>query len=86
LVSEPDRGIYDAWNKWCARIRGDWVLFIGAGDELTQSGTIEHCAAYRTSAARTRERIRSTRRQDHPNSMRRADAAQHGARNGQRDQ
>jgi len=34
LVSEPDRGIYDAWNKACERARGDWLLFLGAGDDL----------------------------------------------------
>jgi glycosyltransferase involved in cell wall biosynthesis len=32
--SEKDRGIYDAWNKAAAHIRGDWVIFLGAGDLL----------------------------------------------------
>lgn len=31
-ISEPDKGIYDAWNKACRFIDGDWVLFLGAGD------------------------------------------------------
>lgn len=30
--SEPDNGIYDAWNKACKFIDGEWVLFLGAGD------------------------------------------------------
>jgi glycosyltransferase involved in cell wall biosynthesis len=33
-TSAPDRGIYDAWNKACDRARGDWLLFLGAGDDL----------------------------------------------------
>lgn len=34
LKSERDCGIYDAWNKALVRVRGQWVLFIGAGDSL----------------------------------------------------
>jgi len=30
--SEPDAGIYDAWNKAILRSVGDWVAFLGAGD------------------------------------------------------
>lgn len=31
-VSEPDRGIYHAWNKALSVVRGDWVYFLGADD------------------------------------------------------
>ena len=30
--SERDSGIYEAWNRACVSIRGDWVYFLGAGD------------------------------------------------------
>lgn len=30
--SEPDSGIYNAWNKGLAATRGEWVAFLGAGD------------------------------------------------------
>jgi glycosyltransferase involved in cell wall biosynthesis len=32
IVSEPDHGIYDAWNKALNKITGDWVIFLGADD------------------------------------------------------
>jgi glycosyltransferase involved in cell wall biosynthesis len=33
-ISEPDQGIYDAWNKGLQLASGDWVMFIGADDIL----------------------------------------------------
>jgi hypothetical protein len=39
-LSEPDQGIYDAWNKACRRARGEWLLFLGAGDELAAADTL----------------------------------------------
>ena len=33
-VSEPDNGIYSAWNKGLVRATGDWVCFLGADDYL----------------------------------------------------
>lgn len=31
-VSEPDRGIYHAWNKALPRASGEWICFLGADD------------------------------------------------------
>ena len=31
--SEPDAGIYDAWNKALRLAHGQWIAFLGAGDE-----------------------------------------------------
>jgi glycosyltransferase involved in cell wall biosynthesis len=31
-ISEPDRGIYHAWNKALPRARGEWICFLGADD------------------------------------------------------
>ena len=31
--SEPDSGIYDAWNKALLQANGEWICFLGADDE-----------------------------------------------------
>ncbi len=40
LVSEPDKDIYDAWNKALDRVAGEWILFLGADDVLKDENTL----------------------------------------------
>lgn len=41
FVSEPDHGIYDAMNKGTMMARGQWLLFLNAGDLLVKSDVLE---------------------------------------------
>ena len=36
-ISEPDKGLYHAWNKGICKARGEWILFLGADDFLLPS-------------------------------------------------
>lgn len=40
VVSEPDRGLYDAMNKGLKRATGDYVWFVNAGDALHSPFTV----------------------------------------------
>jgi glycosyltransferase involved in cell wall biosynthesis len=41
FISEPDKGIYDAWNKAIRQVSGQWICFIGADDTVTKEGIKE---------------------------------------------
>jgi len=43
-ISEPDRGIYSAWNKGLAQAKGDWVCFLGADDWFCDSEVLAKVA------------------------------------------
>lgn len=44
LVSEPDKGLYDAMNKALMRAKGDYIVFLNAGDCLYDSDTLAKVA------------------------------------------
>lgn len=43
-VSEPDRGIYNAWNKGLAQAQGEWICFLGADDYFWDDTVLERMA------------------------------------------
>ncbi len=40
FISEPDNGIYDAWNKALHQVTGDWVIFLGADDSFASKDSL----------------------------------------------
>ena len=57
-ISEPDGGIFDAMNKGLERARGDYALFLNAGDILSES--LEVAALFERLGAETRVLIGHT--------------------------
>ena len=39
-LSEPDSGVYSAWNKGIARARGRWICFLGCDDRFHDPGAL----------------------------------------------
>lgn len=44
-VSEPDRGIYNAWNKGLAQAKGEWICFFGADDFFWDAQVLDRIAS-----------------------------------------
>lgn len=42
LISEPDKGVYDAWNKGIEKSRGKWIMFLGADDLLLKNSLMNY--------------------------------------------
>lgn len=44
--SEPDSGIYNAWNKALDHAEGEWIAFLGADDCFADGGALERLAPH----------------------------------------
>jgi len=42
FISEPDKGIYDAWNKGIMKAKNEWIMFLGADDMLLPTALKEY--------------------------------------------
>jgi glycosyltransferase involved in cell wall biosynthesis len=40
-ISEPDRGICNAWNKGLTKAKGEWICFLGADDNFWNEQVLE---------------------------------------------
>ena len=45
ILSEPDKGLYDAMNKGLSMANGRYLLFLNAGDAFHSEDTLSHYAA-----------------------------------------
>lgn len=41
-ISEPDSGLYEAWNKGIRRSRGEWICFLGCDDAFHDASALRH--------------------------------------------
>lgn len=42
LISEPDKGVYDALNKGIAHAHGEWIYFLGADDKIFDQNVLKN--------------------------------------------
>ena len=51
ILSEPDRGLYDAMNKGLHLAKGEYVIFLNSGDTFHSEDTLEKYALYAKAGA-----------------------------------
>ena len=50
LISGPDAGVYQAWNKGVRAARGEWICFLGGDDAFHDRDALMHLAGAAVSA------------------------------------
>lgn len=45
-ISEPDKGIYNAWNKGLEKVNGEWICFLGADDFFWDNHVLENISMH----------------------------------------
>lgn len=46
LISEPDNGVYSAWNKGLQNAKGEWITFIGSDDIYASPDALKNLIAF----------------------------------------
>ncbi len=55
--SEPDNGIYHAWNKALDHVQGDWICFLGADDYFWELDVLERMMKHLVDAVSAEIRV-----------------------------
>lgn len=46
IISEPDTGVYNAWNKAIRIAKGEWVCFLGCDDTFSSTDSLSELARH----------------------------------------